>query len=69
MRDISQGLILRCVLPKRNQTKYCEVARNLLQSQKKNTQVRTFRFLFEDRPYELGRLLHAFGKFGVKQSN
>ena len=69
MRDISQGLIWRCVLPKRNQTKYWEVARNLLQSQKKSTPVRTLQILFEDRPYELGWLLHAFGKFGVKQSD
>jgi hypothetical protein len=44
-----------------------EVARNLLGFQKENVSAGEFQILFEDWPYELGWLLYAFAKYGVKK--
>jgi hypothetical protein len=66
MRDLSQNVIWRCIRPKRTQVKYWQIARNLIGSQKDNVSVGEFQILFEDWPYELGWLLYAFAKYGVK---
>ena len=67
MRDLSQDVIWRCIRPKGTQAKYWEIARNLLRSHKENVSMGEFQILFEDWPYELGWLLYAFAKYGVKK--
>lgn len=67
MRDFSQNLIWRCILPKNKQTKYWDTALSLLRPAKDNAPVGPLEILFEDRPYELGWLLYAFGKFSAPQ--
>ena len=64
MRDFSQNVIWRCILPKRKQTKYWDAAWSLLRSPKKTAPAGALQILFEDRPYELGWLLYAFAKHG-----
>jgi hypothetical protein len=66
MRDLSQNVIWRCIRPKKIQAKYWEVARNLLGFRKMNVSVGELKIMFEDWPYELGWLLYAFAKYGVK---
>ena len=68
MRDLSQNVIWRCIRPKQTQAKYWEVARNLLGFQKENVSVGEFKVLFEDWSYELGWLLYALAKYGVKKA-
>jgi len=68
MRDLSQDVIWRCIRPKSIQAKYWEIARNLFGSQKENVLAGEFKILFEDWPYELGWLLYAFAKYGVKKA-
>lgn len=67
MRDLSQNVIWRCIRPNRTQAKYWEIAWNLLESRKENVSVGELQILFEDWPYELGWLLYAFAKYGVKE--
>ena len=67
MRDLSQDVIWRCIRPKGAQAKYLEIARSLLGSNKENVSMGKFQILFEDWPYELGWLLFAFAKYGVKK--
>lgn len=67
MRDLSHNLIWRCILPKRGQVKYWEIARNLLRPPKEKPPAGSLQILFEDRPYELGWLLYAFAKRRTKK--
>jgi hypothetical protein len=67
MRDLSQNVIWRCIRPERAQAKYWEIAWNLVGSRKENVSVGECRILFEDWPYELGWLLYAFAKYGVRK--
>jgi hypothetical protein len=62
MRDFSHNLIWRCILPKNKQTKYWDTILSLVRSPKEDAPVGPLEILFEDRPYELGWLLYAFGK-------
>jgi len=68
MRDFSQNLIWRCILPKRKQTKYWDTALSLLRSPNEKAPVGALQILFEERPYELGWLLYAFAKLGIAET-
>jgi hypothetical protein len=67
MRDFSQNLIWRCILPKNRQTKYWDTALSLVRQTKEDATAGPLEILFEDRPYELGWLLYAFGRFSAIQ--
>ena len=68
IRDLSQSLIWRCIMPKSKQTKYWDTALSLVRSPKDNASVGPLKILFEDRPYELGWLLYAFARFNSSES-
>ena len=68
IRDLSQNLIWRCILPKSKQTKYWDTALSLVRSPKDNASVGPLKILFEDRPYEFGWLLYAFARFNGSES-
>lgn len=65
MRDISQNLIWRCIYPEQKYSKYLNVVRSLFRLPSARFSAADLRILYEDRPYELGWLLYAFGRFGV----
>jgi hypothetical protein len=65
MRDMSQNLIWRCIYPQQKYGKYLNVVRSLIGLQSGGFSAADLRILHEDRPYELGWLLYAFGKFGI----
>jgi len=66
MRDMSQGLIWRCIYPQQKYGKYLNVLRSLVGLPNGKVSAADLKILYEDRPYELGWLLYAFGRFGVK---
>jgi hypothetical protein len=68
MRDASQNLIWRCILPKQEHGKYVNVVRSLFGMPNREVSPADLKVLYEDRPYELGWLLYAFGRFGVERS-
>jgi hypothetical protein len=65
MRDMSQNLIWRCIYPQQKYGKYVNVLRSLMGISAGTPSSSDLRILYEDRPYELGWLLYAFGRFGV----
>jgi hypothetical protein len=65
MRDMSQNLIWRCIYPQQKYGKYVNVIRSLVGMPAGTPSPSDLRILYEDRPYELGWLLYAFGTFGV----
>ncbi len=65
MRDTSQNLIWRCIYPQRKYSKYLNVVRSLVRTPSDKSSEAELKILYEDRPYELGWLLYAFGRFGV----
>jgi len=65
IRDASQNLIWRCVYPQGKYSKYVDMARSFVGLPSGSFSAAELRVLHEDRPYELGWLLYAFGKFGV----
>jgi hypothetical protein len=65
MRDMSQGLIWRCIYPQQKHSKYSNILRSLAGMPSGTPATRDLKILYEDRPYELGWLLYAFGKFGI----
>ncbi len=65
MRDKSQGLIWRCIYPQQKYSKYTNILRSLVGLSSGTPAARDLKILYEDRPYELGWLLYAFGRFGV----
>jgi hypothetical protein len=62
MRDCSQNVIWRCLLPRRRQTKYLELARSVVRAPSEHTPARMLKILCEQRPYEFGWLLFAFAR-------
>jgi hypothetical protein len=66
MRDLSQGLIWRCIRPQQEHGKYVNIVRSLLGMQNGSVSTSDLKILYEDRPYELGWLLYAFGRFGIE---
>jgi hypothetical protein len=65
MRDKSRGLIWRCIYPQQTSNKYMNIVKSLVGIPAATPARTDLRVLYEDRPYELGWLLYAFGKFGV----
>lgn len=63
MRDLTQNLIWRCILPKNKWTLYRDTAMSLVRPPKESASVIPLEVLFEERPYESGWLLYAFAKF------
>lgn len=59
MRDLSRGLVWRCIRPKNKQTKYWNTALSLIRHPKDNGSTVPLEILHEIRPYELGWLLYA----------
>ncbi|HEY2645665.1 MAG TPA: hypothetical protein VGI34_01765 [Candidatus Acidoferrales bacterium] len=65
MRDLSTNLVWRCIYPEQKYGKYMNVVRSLLGMPNAEFSAANLKILYEDRPYELGWLLYAFGRFGV----
>lgn len=65
MRDLSTNLIWRCIYPEQKYGKYRNVLRSMLGMPGGEFSAAQLKILYEDRPYELGWLLYAFGRFGV----
>ncbi len=68
MRDVSQNLIWRCIYSQQKSSKYLNIVRSLLGMEGATPATGDLKILHEDRPYELGWLLYAFGKFGVGEN-
>ncbi len=62
MRDCSQNLIWRCLLPRQRRTKYWELALNVVRAHSEKNSPRMLKTLYEQRPYEFGWLLFAFAR-------
>jgi len=67
MRDLSRNLVWRCIYPRQTHSKYLNVVRSLLRLPAGTPSTADLRVLYEDRPYELGWLLYAFGRFGLPE--
>ena len=65
MRDLPQSLIWRCIYPQQKYSKYTDIIRSLVGLPGGTPSAADLKILHEDRPYELGWLLYAFGRFGV----
>jgi hypothetical protein len=65
MRDMSQNLIWRCIYPQGKHSKYLNMIRSFVGIPSGKFSATDLKILYEDRPYELGWLLYAFGNFGV----
>lgn len=68
MRDTARNLVWRCIRPESNRTKYWDTALSLVRAPKNDAPSGALEILHEDRPYELGWLLYAFGRFGSAES-
>jgi len=68
MRDLTQNLIWRCILPKNKWTQYRDTAMSLVRLPKESASVVPLEVLFEERPYESGWLLYAFAKSSSAES-
>jgi len=62
MRDHSENLIWRCILPKRSKSRYWEMATSILRPPSDNVETDSLKVLYEQRPYEYGWLLFAFAR-------
>ena len=62
MRESAENLIWRCILPKKSQTKYWEIAVHAIRSPREEAQLHSLRVLHEQRPYEFGWLLFALAR-------
>ena len=68
MRDGTENLIWRCILAKNSQSKYWEMALNVVRSPSEHAQVRSLKILYEQRPYEFGWLLFALARNAVAET-
>lgn len=68
MRAGAENLIWRCILPKNSQSKYWEMALNVVRSPNEQAQVRSLKILYEQRPYEFGWLLFALARNSVAET-
>lgn len=68
MRDGTENLIWRCILPRNSQSKYWEMALNIVRSPHEHSQVRSLKILHEQRPYEFGWLLFALARNSVAET-
>jgi len=62
MRADREKLIWRCILPKKSQSKYLEMAVSVIRPTNHGAEVGSLRVLHEQRPYEYGWLLFALAK-------
>ena len=62
MRDGAENLIWRCILPKKSQSKYWEMAMSVVRSPREDAEVGSLKILYEQRPYEFGWLLFALAR-------
>jgi hypothetical protein len=62
MRDAAENLIWRCILPKKSQSKYWEMAMSVVRSPREDAEVGSLKILYEQRPYEFGWLLFALAR-------
>lgn len=62
MRDGGENLTWRCILPKKSQSKYWEMAMSVVRPASESAEVGSLRILYEQRPYEYGWLLFALAK-------
>jgi hypothetical protein len=69
MRDLTDNVIWRCILPKAKHSKYSNLILNIIGLTESQDVVKGLHPLLEDRPYELGWLLLAFGKYGFTVEN
>jgi hypothetical protein len=65
MRDMRQGFVWRCIRARQKQNKYLDIIRSILGLPGGTPGRAELEILYEDRPYELGWLLYAFGRFGL----
>lgn len=65
MRDMRQGFVWRCIRARQKQNKYMDIVRSLIGLPGATPGRAELEILYEDRPYELGWLLYAFGRFGL----
>jgi hypothetical protein len=62
MRDGGENLTWRCILPKKSQSKYWEMAMSVVRPASESAEVGSLKILYEQRPYEYGWLLFALAK-------
>jgi hypothetical protein len=62
MRDTADSLVWRCIMPKKTQSKYWEMATSLVRTANGDSDVGALKVLYEQRPYEYGWLIFAFAK-------
>lgn len=62
MRDAAQHLVWRCITPAGKRSKYLEIVLSLMRQPAEDKQPRSLTVLHEQRPYEFGWLLFAFGR-------
>ena len=62
MRDGGESLTWRCILPKKSQSKYWEMAMSVVRPPSEGAEDGSLRVLYEQRPYEYGWLLFALAK-------
>ncbi len=62
MKDRSQSLIWRCILPGNSRAKFWEMAMSIFRPTNQDAQVGSLEVLYEQRPYEFGWLLFAFAR-------
>jgi hypothetical protein len=65
MRDLSQALIWRCILPGNWPAKFWEIAASVIRPTNQDKRMRSLEVLYEQRPYEFGWLLYAFARKSV----
>jgi len=68
MRNGTENLIWRCILPRNSQSKYWEMALSVVRSPNEHAQVRSLKILYEQRPYEFGWLLFALARNSEAES-
>lgn len=62
MRDTSNSLIWRCILPANRKTKFWDIAMSAIRLANRDSNKRALEVLYEQRPYEYGWLLYAFAR-------
>lgn len=62
MRDATETLIWRCILPGNPKTRIWEIAMSAVRPVNHDVPVRSLQVLYEQRPYEFGWLLFAFSR-------
>ena len=69
MRDTTNALIWRCILPTNRNTKFWDIAMNAVRRANRDEKKRALEVLYEQRPYEYGWLLYAFAGHTQKETS